>query len=90
MEGAEAGAAVAAAAAAPDTDGVQVMEEGNWNQCCLLLCLFCPCFTDSLCISVHIHCYNEYNLYLVAKLLQFFFHHFGSSHIMTVSSLFFF
>lgn len=31
MEGAEAGVAVAAAAAAPDTVGVQVMEEGNWN-----------------------------------------------------------
>lgn len=29
MEGAEAG--VAAAAAVPDTVGVQVMEEGNWN-----------------------------------------------------------
>ena len=42
MEGAEAGAAVAAAAAAPDTDGVQVMEEGNWNQCCILLTYFAP------------------------------------------------
>jgi len=73
VEGAEAGAAAAAAAAAvvPDTAGVQVMEEGNWNQYCLLLCLFCPCFTDSLCISVHIHlpCYSDYNLYDVAKLI---------------------
>ena len=62
MEGAEAGAAVAAAAAAPDTDGVQVMEEGNWNQCCILLTYFAPA-------SLTLYVYQYTSIYLAIVII---------------------
>jgi hypothetical protein len=60
VEGAEAGAAVAAAAAVPGTVVVQVMAEGNRLPAVLHICFlnFLTC-CYYLLVRMHLHCYHS-------------------------------